>query len=85
MTNKLISLVIITLILSIGHSYSDDQFLFLKKTLNFQKIIKDQVKAFLTIYLKKNLINQKRKSKKEIVQEEKTILKKEKVSKEKRR
>jgi len=39
MTNKLISLVVITFILSIGHSYSEDQFLFPKeKPSIFKKI-----------------------------------------------
>ena len=42
MTNKLISLVIIIFILSIGQSYSDDQFLFPKeKPSIFKKIDKN--------------------------------------------
>ena len=42
MTNKLISLVIIMYILSIGQSYSDNQFLFPKeKPSIFKKIDKD--------------------------------------------
>ena len=37
MTNKLISLVIIAIFLSIGHGYSDEQFIFPKENLQYLK------------------------------------------------
>ena len=47
MTNKLISLVIITFFLSFGYSYSNEQFLFPKeKPSIFKKIEKDSGKSF---------------------------------------
>ena len=55
MTIKLISLVIITLFLLSGHSYSEDQFLFPKKNLRYLKaqiIVKKLI--FLKIYHKEN-------------------------------
>ena len=56
MTNKLISLVIITFILSIGHSYSDEQFLFPKeKPSIFKKIDKEPGKSFSSNLPQKNL------------------------------
>ena len=46
MTNKLISLVIIMFILSIGRSYSDDQFIFPKeKPSIFKKVDKKFIKS----------------------------------------
>ena len=70
MTNKLISLVIIILILFIGHSYSDDQFLFPKeKPSIFKKIIKSSDKAFSSnLPQKKPLTEQKEDQKKEEIQ-----------------
>tara|TARA_B100000963_G_scaffold282116_1_gene250681 strand:- start:52 stop:2301 length:2250 start_codon:yes stop_codon:yes gene_type:complete len=72
MTNKLISLVIITIILSIGHSYSDEQFLLPKeKPSIFKKINKDPGKNFLSnLPQKKPLINQQEKAKEKIVKNE---------------
>ena len=56
MTNKLISLAIITFFLSFGYSYSDEQFLFPKeKPSIFKKIKKTQERVFQVICLKKNL------------------------------
>ena len=68
MTNKLISLVIIMLILSIGRSYSDNQFLFPKeKPSIFKKINKDPGKSFSSnLPQKKPLTNQEEEQKKEI-------------------
>ena len=62
MTNKLISLVII-FILSIGHSYSDEQFLLPKeKPSIFKKINKDPGKNFSSnLPKKKPIANQKKK------------------------
>ncbi len=72
MTNKLISLVIIIIILSIGHSYSDEQFLLPKeKPSIFKKINKDPGKNFLSnLPQKKPLINQQEKEKEKIVKNE---------------
>ena len=69
MTNKLISLVIIMLILSIGRSYSEDQFLFPKeKPPIFKKIIKNEDQNFSSnLPQKKPLINEKKETKKEII------------------
>ena len=59
MTNKLISLVIIIFILSIGHSYSDTQFIFPKeKPSIFKKINKNQGESFSSnLPQKKPIIN----------------------------
>ena len=47
MTNKLISLVVIIFILSVGRSYSEEQFLFPKeKPSIFKKIKKDEGQNF---------------------------------------
>ena len=55
MTNKLISLVIIILILLIGSSYSDDQFIFPKeKPPIFKKINKNEGQNFSNNLPKKN-------------------------------
>ena len=61
MTNKLISLVLIVFILSIGHSYSGEQFLFPKeKPSIFKKIKKDEGQNFSNnLPQKKPLTNQK--------------------------
>ena len=66
MTNKLISLVIITFILSTGHSYSDEGFLFPKeKPSIFKKIKKDSAESFpSSLPQKKPLINEKEEPKK---------------------
>ena len=56
MTNKLISLVIITFILSTDHSYSDEQFLIPKeKPSIFKKINKDSAENFSSSLPQKNL------------------------------
>jgi soluble lytic murein transglycosylase len=62
MANKLISLVIIAFILSIDHSYSDEQFLFPKeKPSIFKKIIKDPSNNFSSnLPQKKPTIGQKK-------------------------
>ena len=73
MTNKLISLVIIIFILSIGHSYSDGQFLFPKeKPSIFKKINKRPRKSFSSnLPQKKPLINQEKEQKKDVIQKKK--------------
>ena len=73
MTNKLISLVIIMFILSIGYSYSDNQFLFPEeKPSIFKKIDKDFTSpSSKNLPQKKPLINQNQKQKKEVVEKEK--------------
>ena len=54
MTNKLISLVILIFILSIGQSYSDEQFLFPKENPQYsKKLIKIFLELLQVIYLKK--------------------------------
>ena len=70
MTNKLISLVIIMLILSIGRSYSENQFLFPKeKPSIFKKIIKNEDQNFSSnLPQKKPLISPKEEAKKEIIE-----------------
>ena len=70
MTNKLISLVIITFILSTGHSYSDEGFLFPKeKPSIFKKIKKDSAESFpSSLPQKKPLTEEKIGQKKEIDQ-----------------
>ena len=80
MTNKLISLVIITFILSIGHSYSEEKFLLPKeKPSIFKKINKDQGKSFSTnLPQKKPLINQKEEQKKEVTQKKEEVVKEKK-------
>ena len=67
MTNKLISLVLIVFILSIGYSYSGEQFLFPKeKPSIFKKINKDGGQNFSNnLPQKKPLINQTKEQKKE--------------------
>ena len=69
MTNKLISLVIITFILSMGRSYSDEQFLFPKeKPSIFKKIDKNfSPSSSADLPQKKPLINQEQDQKKEAV------------------
>ena len=76
MTNKLISLVIITFILSIGHGYSEEQFLFPKeKPSIFKKINKDPGKSFSSsLPQKKPLINQEKEQKKDITQKQKIVV-----------
>ena len=80
MINKLISLVIIIFILSIGHSYSEEKFLLPKeKPSIFKKINKDQGKSFSTnLPQKKPLINQKEEQEKEVTKKRKRFLKKKK-------
>ena len=87
MTNKLISLVIITFILSIGHSYADQPFIFPKeKPSIFKKINKDPGKSFSSnLPQKKPVTNQEKEQKKdvtqkpkEVVEDKKLILKKKK-------
>ena len=71
MTNKLISLVIIIFILSVGRSYSDEQFLFPKKSRQYlKKLIKTREKVIQVIYLRKTLTNEE-KSKEKISQKNK--------------
>ena len=68
MTNKLISLVIIIFVLSIGHSYSDNQFLFPKeKPSIFKKIDEDFTPSSGNLPQKKPLINQNQEQKKKVV------------------
>ena len=76
MTNKLISLVIITFILSIGHSYADQPFIFPKeKPSIFKKIEKDSGKIFSSnLPQKKPLISQNEDQKKDPVVEQKKEL-----------
>ena len=83
MTNKLISLVIITLILSIGHSYSDEQFLFPKeKPSIFKKIEKDEGKVFSSnLPQKKPLADFKKVKEEDIKKKEADITKKKEVKK----
>ena len=77
MTNKLISLVVITFILSIGHSYSEDQFLFPKeKPSIFKKISKDPGKSFSSnLPQKKPLTNQKKEPELKVKKEVKDVKK----------
>ena len=81
MTNKLISLVVITFILSIGRSYSDDQFLFPKeKPSIFKKVNKDPGKSFSNnLPQKKPLANQEIEQKKEISQKQKVVVEDKKI------
>ena len=74
MTIKLISLVIITLFLLSGHSYSEEQFLFPKKKPSIFKNIKNSNKIDLSKNLpqKKPLIN-----KEEDIEKDKEVKKKE--------
>ena len=76
MTNKLISLVVITFILSVGHSYSEEQFLFPKeKPSIFKKINKDPGKSFSSnLPQKKPLTNQEEVQKKDISQKQKVVV-----------
>ena len=75
MTNKLISLVILVLILSIGHSYSDEQFIIPKeKPSIFKKVNKDPGESFSSnLPQKKPLTNQEKKPKKVIIQTQKVV------------
>ena len=81
MTNKLISLVVITFILSIGHSYSEDQFLFPKeKPSIFKKINKDPGKSFSSnLPQKKPVNNQEKEQKKDVNQKQKVVVEDKKV------
>jgi len=84
MFNKLISLVIITFFLSIGHSYSDEQFLFPKeKPSIFKKINKDPSKSFSSnLPQKKPIIGQNGDQKKEFSNKKEEVVKqKEEVKK----
>ena len=78
MTNKLISLAIITFILSIGRSYSDEQFLFPKeKPSIFKKIDNNSTpNSSGNLPQKKPLIDQQQDKKKTIVEKEKKEIKK---------
>ena len=80
MTNKLISLVIIMFIFSIGHSYSDNQFLFPKeKPSIFKKINKDfNPTPSVNLPQKKPIINQNQEQNKEVVEKDKIEIKKKK-------
>ena len=77
MTNKLISLVILMFILSIDHSYSDEQFLLPKeKPSIFKKINKDPGKAVSSnLPKKKPIISQNVDQKKEVVKKKEEIVK----------
>ena len=84
MTNKLISLVIIILILLIGSSYSDDQFIFPKeKPPIFKKINKNEGQNFLNNLPKKKPIsdNKKDQKKEEVQKKLKDIKGEDKVKK----
>ena len=87
MTNKLISLVIITFILSIGYSYSDEQFLLPKeKPSIFKKINKDPGKNFSSnLPQKKPLISQKEDQKKRLIKKRERLLKNKKLLKKKKK
>ena len=80
MTNKLISLAILILILSIGQSYSDNQFLLPKeKPSIFKKIDKDFTPSTSgNLPQKKPLINQKQGEKEEAIKKKEEIPTKEK-------
>ena len=80
MTNKLISLVIIMFILSIGHSYSDNQFLFPKeKPSIFKKIDKDfSPSSSGNLPQKKPLINQNQEQKKKALEKDELEIKEKK-------
>jgi K+-transporting ATPase c subunit len=69
MINKLISLVVLIFILSIGQSYSDDQFLFPKeKPSIFKKIDRNITQSSSeNLPQKKPLINKKQEQEKEVV------------------
>ena len=81
MTNKLISLVIIMLILSIGRSYSENQFLFPKeKPSIFKKINKDPGKSFSSnLPQKKPVTNQEKEQKKDVNLMQKVVIEDKKV------
>ena len=76
MTNKLISLVIITFILSIGRSYSDEQFLFPKeKPSIFKKINKASGESYSNkLPQKKPLTDQEKEQKKDVTQKQKVVV-----------
>ena len=80
MTNKLISLVIIMFILSIGQSYSDDQFLFPKeKPSIFKKIDKNFTSTSSgNLPQKKPIINQQQEQTKKVIVENKIEVKEKK-------
>ena len=86
MTNKLISLVIIIFILSVGRSYSDEQFLFPKeKPSIFKKINKDPRESYSSnLPQKKPLINEEKEQKKDITKKQEVIKDKKAASKDKR-
>ena len=81
MTNKLISLVLITFFLSIGYSYSNEQFLFPKeKPSIFKKISKDPGNSFSSnLPQKKPLTNQQKAQKKDVTQKQKVVVEDKKV------
>tara|TARA_B100000902_G_scaffold286144_1_gene272246 strand:- start:43 stop:2271 length:2229 start_codon:yes stop_codon:yes gene_type:complete len=78
MTNKLISLVIITLILSLGYSYSEEQFLFPKEKPSIFKKIEKSPNETLSSNLpqKKPLTDQNKVQEKEVIVKEKKEAKK---------
>ena len=80
MTNKLISLVIITFFLSFGYSYSNEQFLFPKeKPSIFKKIEKGSGKSFSSnLPRKKPSVGQNEDQKKDPVVKKKELAIKEK-------
>jgi len=81
MTNKLISLVIITFILSISLSYSDEQFLLPKEKPSIFKKVNKSPKESLSSNLpqKKPLINEEKDQKREINQEKQKIVEEKKA------
>ena len=83
MTNKLISLVIITFFLLIGHSYSEDQFLFPKKKPSIFKSIENEGKADYSNNLpqKKPVIKKKEEIEKDKIVKKKKIKEKKEVKK----
>ena len=86
MTNKLISLVIIIFILSVGRSYSDEQFLFPKeKPSIFKKINKDLRESYSSnLPQKKPLTNEEKEQRKDITKKQEVIKDKKAASKDKR-
>ena len=81
MTNKLISLVIIIFFLSVGRSYSEEQFLFPKeKPSIFKKINKNPGKSFSSnLPQKKPITNQEKEQKKDVNQKQKVVIEDKKV------
>ncbi len=82
MTNKLISLVIITFFLSIGQSYSDDQFLLPKEKPSIFKKIDKNLSQDSTGNLpqKKPILNKEENKKKEVKITEKKEIKKTEIT-----